>query len=275
MKWGVQQVSVTLESDSGETLVVEQRPDGKVVCKPVPKDKAAAKPDKPATKPDKPAAKPRAPRKPKADKPPTKAPKATKAPEPKATPEPEAKPEPKPAPQPAAKQPRTAQAREPLDWHTIDDHGYTGIGALATWGAYKALRAKTAATYALFFETANQPPHHIGCFRTLDEVKKRAQQIHDSGWPPFVGVTKADVEGACPAPTATPTADAPAPAEPKPTRARKPRAPKAAPAPQPAAEPSPATADATATTAADASQDEELMRSLSAALAANLPDEDD
>ena len=274
MKWGVQQVSVTLESDSGETLVVEQRPDGKVVCKPVPKDMAAAKPDKPATKPDKPAAKPRAPRKPKADKPPTRAPKATKAPEPKA------KPEPKPADdKAAAKQPRAAQAREPLDWHTIDDHGYTGIGALAKWGAYKALRAKTAATYALFFETANQPPHHIGCFRTLDEVKKRAQQIHDSGWPPFVGVTKADVEGACPAPSATPTA------EPKPSRARKPKGAKAPapeaqpaapttearpePAPQPAAEPSPAGATA------DTSQDEELMRSLSAALAANLPDEDD
>ena len=269
MKWGVQQVSVTLESDSGETLVVEQRPDGKVVCKPVPKDMAAAKPDKPATKPDKPAAKPRAPRKPKADKPPTRAPKATKAPEPKAKPEPK----PKPADdKPAAKQPRAAQAREALDWHTIDDHGYTGIGALAKWGAYKALRAKKAATYALFFETANQPPHHIGCFRTLDEVKKRAQQIHDSGWPSFVGVTKADVEGACPAPTATPIADAPAPAEPKPTRARKPRTPKAPePTPQTAAEPSPAPTSATA----DAGHDEELFQSLATSLIANIPEEDD
>ena len=33
MKWGVQQVRVTLEdSESGETVVIEQSPDGRVKC---------------------------------------------------------------------------------------------------------------------------------------------------------------------------------------------------------------------------------------------------
>ena len=76
MKWALQHVKVTLqESDSGETLVIEQRPDGKVSCK---SDKStgeaadkrkkaeeaeapakgAAKPAEKAAKPDKPAARP-------------------------------------------------------------------------------------------------------------------------------------------------------------------------------------------------------------------------
>ena len=267
MKWGVQQVRVTLESDSGETLVVEQRPDGSVVCEPASKDKSAGKATpKPAEPPkaDKPPAKAKAdePAKaPKADKPPTRAPKAKPA---------------KPA-KPgklAVKQPRAAAAGESLDWHEFTDSGYTGIGALVRHGVYKALRAKTAATYALFFETVNQPPHHIGCFRTLDDVKKRAQQIHDSGWPPHRSVTTAEVEGACPAPTATPTA------EPKPARGRKPRSakapePEAQPVEPPAAAHSEPVNTAPSDTAATHSDDEELMRSLTAALAASIPEEDD
>ena len=282
MKWGVQQVRVTLESDSGETLVVEQRPDGSVVCEPAPKDKssgkAAAKPaeppkaDKPPAKADEPAKTPKVDkpptRTPKADKPPTRAPMADKPP----TRAPKAKPA-KPG-KLAVKQPRAAAAGEPLDWHEFTDSGYTGIGALVRHGVYKALRAKTAATYALFFETVNQPPHHIGCFRTLDDVKKRAQQIHDSGWPPHRSVTTAEVEGACPAPTATPTA------EPKPARGRKPKNAKAPdPAEQPpAAQPEPTTTAPSNTAAAPSTEtgdEEELMQSLTATLLANIPEEDD
>jgi len=275
MKWGVQQVRVTLESDSGETLVVEQRPDGSVVCEPAPKDKSSGKATpKPAEPPkaEKPPAKAKADeptRAPKADKPPTRAPRANKPP----TRAPKAKPA-KPG-KLAVKQPRAAAAGESLDWHEFTDSGYTGIGALVRHGVYKALRAKTAATYALFFETVNQPPHHIGCFRTLDDVKKRAQQIHDSGWPPHRSVTTAEIEGACPAPTATPTA------EPKPARGRKPKSAKA-PGPseqQPAAQPEPTTTAPSSTAAAapstETGDDEELMRSLTAALVASIPEEDD
>ena len=287
MKWGVQQVRVTLESDSGETLVVEQRPDGSVVCEPASKDKSAGKATpKPAEPPkaEKPPAKAKAdePAKaPKADKPPTRAPKADKPPTraPKADKPPTRAPKAKPA-KPAkpgklaVKQPRAAAAGESLDWHEFTDSGYTGIGALVRHGVYKALRAKTAATYALFFETVNQPPHHIGCFRTLDDVKKRAQQIHDSGWPPHRSVTTAEVEGACPAPTAPPTA------EPKPARGRKPTSAKAPdPAEQPpAAQPEPATTAPSNTAAAPSTEtgdEEELMRSLTAALVASIPEEDD
>ena len=268
MKWGVQQVRVTLESDSGETLVVEQRPDGSVVCEPASKDKSSGKATaKPAEPPkadkDKPPAKT-----PKADKPPTRAPRANKPP----TRAPKAKPA-KPG-KLAVKQPRAAAAGESLDWHEFTDSGYTGIGALVRHGVYKALRAKTAATYALFFETVNQPPHHIGCFRTLDDVKKRAQQIHDSGWPPHRSVTTAEIEGACPTPTATSTA------EPKPARGRKPKSAKAPdPAEQPpVAQPAPSTTAPSNTSAAPSTEtgdEEELMRSLTAALVASIPEEDD
>ncbi len=268
MKWGVQQVRVTLESDSGETLVVEQRPDGSVVCEPAPKDKssgkAAAKPAEPP-KADKPPAKADEPAKaPKPDKPPTRAPKADKPPTraPKAKPAKPAKPG-----KLALRRPRAAAAGESLDWHEFTDSGYTGIGALVRHGVYKALRAKTAATYALFFETVNQPPHHIGCFRTLDDVKKRAQQIHDSGWPPHRSVTTAEVEGACPAPTATSTA------EPKPAKAPDPAE------QPPVAQPAPSTTAPLSTAAAapstDTGDEEELMRSLTAALVASIPEEDD
>ena len=271
MKWGVQQVRVTLESDSGETLVVEQRPDGSVVCEPAQKDRSTGKAPAGPTEPSK-ADKNKPPAKtPRADKPPTRAPKADKPPTraPKAKPAKPAKPG-----KLAVRQPRAAAAGESLDWHEFTDSGYTGIGALVRHGVYKALRAKTAATYALFFETVNQPPHHIGCFRTLDDVKKRAQQIHDSGWPPHRSVTTAEVEGACPAPTATPTA------EPKPARGRKPKSAKAPdPAEQPpAAQPEPSTTAPSNTAAAapstETGDDEELMQSLTATLLANIPEED-
>ena len=194
MKWGVQQVRVTLEdSESGETVVIEQSPDGRVKCEGAKArrgERAANTP--PAAAEAKTAREPKA----KADKPkPTRKRAAKEAGETKARkPRASRKPEPEPEPAPT---PGTA-----LAWSPVKDHEYDGFAAPSAAGRFKVLISKNS-QWALFYELKGTWPKHIACFAKLDRAKLRAQELHDAGWPEseFGPITAGQVARACPAPT--------------------------------------------------------------------------
>lgn len=198
MKWGVQQVRVTLEdSESGETVVIEQSPDGRVKCEGAKArrgERAANTP--PAAAEAKTAREPEA----KAERPkPARKRAAKEAGEtgprkPRASRKPEPKPEPEPAPAPT---PGTA-----LEWSPVKDHEYDGFAAPSAAGQFKVLISKNS-QWALFYELKGTWPKHIACFAKLDKAKLRAQELHDAGWPEseFGPITAGQVARACPAPT--------------------------------------------------------------------------
>lgn len=230
MKWALQHVKVTLqESDSGETLVIEQRPDGKVSCKTdkpvgeaaekrkkaeeaeVPK-KGATKSDKPsekAAKVDKPADKPAKPDK--SEDKPAKADKADKA---KASDKP-AKPPREPA---AVKADKPARARRPksLEWAPVKKVKYDGFAAKSGSGLFEALHSKDS-QWALFYKHPNADSKHLGCFPDFEKARNAAQAHHDRGMPEPEGITEEKVILLCPmpaesapVPASEPANDAPA-----------------------------------------------------------------
>ena len=194
MKWGVQQVRVTLEdSESGETVVIEQSPDGRVKCE----GAKARRGERAANTP--PAAEAKTAREPaaKADKPKPARKRAAKEVgetgprKPRASRKPEPEPEPAPAPTPG-----TA-----LEWSPVKDHEYDGFAAPSAAGQFKVLISKNS-QWALFYELKGTWPKHIACFAKLDKAKLRAQELHDAGWPEseFGPITAGQVARACPAP---------------------------------------------------------------------------
>ena len=212
MKWALQHVKVTLqESDSGETLVIEQRPDGKVSCKSdkpagdaaekrkkaeeaEPPKKGAAKLDKPAEKAakgDKPAksAKP--------DKSDDKPAKANKPEPAKASDKPAAPPR-----EPAAAQvdtpPRTRRPKS-LEWAPVKKVKYDGFAAKSGGGHFEALHAKDS-QWALFYKHPNADSKHLGCFPDFEKARNAAQAHHDRGMPEPEGITEEKVILLCPMP---------------------------------------------------------------------------
>lgn len=194
MKWGVQHVKVTLESEDGDTVVVEQDANGRVKCEPgkggkteraansAPPPKAAS----PAAKQDK--AKPE--RKPPKASGTEASSKAEDAPKAKASAAPGAG-------KSAARKPRRSAA---LKWTPVKDHGYEGFAAPSGGGKFKVLKAKDS-QWALFYEFKGTWPKHIGCFgRKVDKAQERAQELHDAGWPEteFGPITAGQVARACP-----------------------------------------------------------------------------
>jgi hypothetical protein len=181
VKWGVQNVRVTLENESGETVVIEQSPDGRVKCEPG----RPAKSERAANvAPPKVAAAPK-PAKPKEDKRAEPAAKATEAPK---------------ARHAAKPRPKTSR-KGALKWVPVKDHDYDGFAAQSGGGQFKALIAKNT-QWALFYELKGTWPQHIGCFRKVDKAKERAQELHDAGWPEteFRPITAGQIARACPAP---------------------------------------------------------------------------
>jgi hypothetical protein len=191
VKWGVQNVKVTLENESGETVVIEQSADGRVKCEPGKGSKGErAANSAPAAK----NAKVKEERKPASE--PPKAKEAAKARTAKKDEAPKAR---------ASAAPDEGKSksrrRAPLKWSPVKDHGYDGFAAPSGGGKFKVLIAKDS-QWALFFELKNTWPKHIGCFgRKVDKAKARAQELHDAGWPEseFGPITAGQVARACPA----------------------------------------------------------------------------
>lgn len=229
MKWALQHVKVTLqESDSGETLVIEQRPDGKVSCKSDKstgeaadkrkKAEAAEAPAKGATKPADKAAKPAKEKKPegkpaKAEKSEGKAATPSKKEPAKANDE-TTKPPREPA---AAKSDKPARARrtKSLEWGPIKRLTYDGFAARSGNGQFEALHAKDS-QWALFYKHQYANSKHLGCFPEFGEARKAAQAHHDRGMPEPEGITEEEVILLCPMPAegAPAPANEPAPAAP-------------------------------------------------------------
>ena len=215
MKWALQHVKVTLqESDSGETLVIEQRPDGKVSCKSdkpsgeavdkrkkaeeaEPTKKGAAKSDNPpekAAKVDKPAGKPA-----KADKSEDRPGKADKS-EDKPTRSEPAKTKDKPEKAQADK-PRTRRPKS-LEWTPITKRKYDGFAARSGSGHFEALHAKDS-QWALFYKHPEADSRHLGCFPNFDKAREAAQAHNDRGVPEPEGITEEKVILLCPMPAET------------------------------------------------------------------------
>lgn len=195
MKWGVQQVRVTLEdSESGETVVIEQSPDGRVKCE----GAKARRGERAANSP--PAAEAKTAREPeaKADKPKPARKHASKEAGDTKPRKPRASRKPEPAPETAP----TATPGTALEWSPVKDHEYDGFAAPSAAGQFKVLISKNS-QWALFYELRGTWPKHIACFAKLDKAKLRAQELHDAGWPEseFGPITAGQVARACPAPT--------------------------------------------------------------------------
>ncbi|PCC68232.1 hypothetical protein SAMN02745121_08637 [Nannocystis exedens] len=304
MKWGVQHVKVTLESDSGETVVIEQDANGRVKCEPARTDKReraantrpqrataadAGTPAKPKTEPrrvkteakrsEDAASKANADTRPRA--------KADAKPRAEAAAAPKAKPDAKQARANQTPPPRKDR-RLPLEWEPTTDHGYEGFTAASGVGVFKVLYAKDS-QWALFYEVKGFSAKHLGCFGKLRPAQTEAQKRHNEGWPQSGGesITADQIAHACPVPSGrsqeedeemtTPAEAAPEqekPARQKPTR-RKPT-PKAEEKPEPA-EPAPKeepTAEEPAPKT-DAERDEELMNSFASKLDGVLDEDDD
>lgn len=241
MKWGVQHVKVTLENESGETVVIEQSPDGRVKCEPGRKAERAAN-----TAP---------PKEPKSEAKAAAAPKTAK-PKEGARSESTAK-----ANEKKAKTPAKPRGKGPkkgaLKWVPVKDHDYDGFAAASGGGQFKALIAKNT-QWALFYELKGVWPKHIGCFRKVDKAKERAQELHDAGWPEteFGPITAGQVARACPVPGGEEDDEM----ETTPKAEEKP----AEPQPEPKGE-----------AKTDAERDKELMRSFSSELESVLDEDED
>ncbi|HRI10115.1 MAG TPA: hypothetical protein PKW35_19975, partial [Nannocystaceae bacterium] len=193
---GVQQVRVTLEdSESGETVVIEQSPDGRVKC-----EGAKARRGERAANTPPAAAEAKTAREPetKADKAKPARKRAAKEAGETGPPKPRASRKPEPAPEPAP----TPTPGTALEWSPVKDHEYDGFAAPSAAGQFKVLISKNS-QWALFYELKGTWPKHIACFAKLDNAKLRAQELHDAGWPEseFGPITAGQVARACPAPT--------------------------------------------------------------------------
>ncbi|MBZ5709377.1 hypothetical protein [Nannocystis pusilla] len=259
MNWGFQQFKVTLEeSESGETVVIEQSSDGRVSCergKQSKTERAANQPPRAAK--NKSEALIQAPAKPAAEK---RRDREAQASEDKSRAKAAAK---KLRASPKAGS-RSGGRGTSLEWTPVKDHDYDGFAAPSAAGQFKALIAKDT-QWALFYELKGTWPQHIGCFRKVEMAKKRAQELHDAGWPEseFGPVTAGQVARACPAPLRERVRDeeiqaAPKPSKPAPKTEEKPAAPK----PEPEGP-------------SKAAQDKELMGSFSSELDAVLDEDED
>lgn len=186
MAWGLKKMEVTLEDQvTGETLRLEQGPDGKVSCEEKGKGKT-----KPASAEQKPAPRP-------ATKPSTEAKTSTT----KATPD--AKAASRKGEKPSSTGTRTPPKRKAtsLVWAPCVDHGFSGFKAPSAGGQFKLLKAKNT-QWALFYELKGTDARKVGCFKKEVDAKVKAQALHDAGWPGNESdgsVTAADLAGACPA----------------------------------------------------------------------------
>lgn len=248
MKWGVQHVKVTLENESGETVVVEQDANGRVKCEPGKggkPERAANSPPKTAPKAESQAAKPDK------GKPERKPPKAKSGEE---SPKPDDASKAKTSATPReSKKPRRSAA---LKWSPVKDHGYEGFAAPSAGGRFKVLKAKDS-QWALFYELKDTWPKHIGCFgRKVDKAQERAQELHDAGWPEteFGPITAGQVARACPV----------APGDEDDGAGQ-----------TPAAQPEPPKTKGDAAGTSEAEADRELMGSFTKDLDAVLDDDDD
>lgn len=308
MKWGVQHVKVTLENDSGETVVIEQDANGRVKCEPARADKreraantrpqraTAANAETPEKAPAKPKTEPRrvkseakrsegAASKARADTKPRA--KADAKPRAEAVAAPKAKPDVKQA-RPNQAPPAQKGRRSPLEWEPTTDHGYEGFAAPSGVGVFKVLYAKDS-QWVLFYEVKGFRAKHLGCFGKLQPAQEEAQKRHNRGWPQSGGesITADQIAHACPAPSGksneedkemTPPAEAvpeqEKPARQKPTRRKS--TPKAEEKPEPA-EPAPKeepTAEGPAPKT-DAERDKELMGSFTSKLDSVLDEDED
>ncbi|MDC0720891.1 hypothetical protein [Nannocystis bainbridge] len=196
MKWGLQHVKVTLEeSESGETVVIQQSSDGRVTCERGKQSKSeSAANHAPRAARTKTEASTSVPAKPVAEK--------RREGEARAA-------EDKPKARAAAKKPRVSQPASPpsggrrtsLEWMPVKDHKYDGFAAPSGAGHFKALIAE-GTQWALFFEIKGIVVKPIACFGKVSEAKKRAQKLHDAGWPEseFGPLTAGLIARACPAP---------------------------------------------------------------------------
>lgn len=192
MAWGVQGMRVTLEdTKTGETLVIEQKPDGKISCLEKPDrsraKRAERKDEKPAAPSEETTGKAAKEEKPAAEK--------------AERPDSAAKPGGGPRPAKSTKRQASARRGSSLKWSPVKDHGYHGFRAPSGGGYFKVLKAKTT-QWALFFEPPGADARHVGCFGKEEPAKTKAQELHDKGWPASEvrGVTAEDIARACPAP---------------------------------------------------------------------------
>ena len=249
MAWGLRKMEVTLEDKAtGETLRLEQGPDGKVSCEEK-SGKPKAKPASTEHRPAKPAAAPRAETKTAAAKPET--PKAAQEPGEKSSKGKNAK--------RVAKRKTTS-----LVWTPCVDHGFHGFKAPSAGGQFKLLKSSTT-QWALFYELRGTDARKAGCFKKENDAKVKAQALHDAGWPGNESdgsVTAADLADACPMPSNKKGEEPEMKAEQK-KPAAKPSAPEPTPAPAPAPSKS------------EAEQDKELMGSFTSELDGVLDEEED
>lgn len=247
MAWGLRKMEVTLEDKAtGETLRLEQGPDGKVSCEEK-SSKAKTKPASTEHRAAKPAAPPKAETKTAAAKPgPAKA---------------AEKPGEKPSKATSAK--RSAKRRKTsLVWTPCVDHGFHGFKAPSAGGQFKLLKSTTT-QWALFYELRGTDARKAGCFGKESDARVKAQALHDAGWPGNESdgsVTAADLADACPIPTNEKEEEPEMKPETKKTAA-KPSAPEPAPAPAPSK--------------SEAEQDKELMGSFTGELESVLDEEED
>lgn len=242
MAWGLRKMEVTLEDKAtGETLRLEQGPDGKVSCE----EKSGKSKTKPTSTqhPAKPATPPKAETKTAAaERGPVKA--AQKTGE---------------KPSKGATARRSAKRKTSLVWTPCVDHGFHGFKAPSANGQFKLLKSSTT-QWALFYELRGTDARKAGCFGKELEGKVKAQALHDAGWPGNESdgsVTAADLAGACPMPSDEKGEEPEMKAETKKTAA-KPSAPE--PAPQ---------------SKSEAEQDKELMGSFTSELDSVLDEEED
>ncbi len=204
MKWGVENVRITLKDDSGETVVIEQNQNGEVRCAQQSKAKESsavraerrsepvkpepAKPADPAKSEDKKAATAENPKRPKGRRGPRKS-------KPDSTPKAVTKPE-APKGRPGS-----------LEWAPTKDSKAWGVVARSGSGQFKVLRTASS-VWALFYERLDADgalaaqPEPLGCFPVdqEDKARARAQQHHDKGMAVAPIMAEAVYE-MCPAPT--------------------------------------------------------------------------
>lgn len=192
MAWGVQGMRVTLEdTKTGETLVIEQNPDGKIACQEKSSHSRAKHSEQKKGEGDVPPA---------ANTAPKTTGKSSSAAKPNGE-KPVSGENEKPASSKPTRRMSSPRRSTSLKWSPVQDHGYHGFRAPSGGGFFKVLKAK-ASQWALFFEPAGADARHVGCFAKEDPAKTKAQELHDKGWPASEvrGVTAEDVARACPVP---------------------------------------------------------------------------
>lgn len=268
MKWGVENVKVTLKDESGETVVIEQGRDGLVRCaqakpksasdmSPGKSERRQAEPAAPQPAAGKPEETHRAPAAERRDDSPRRAKGPRKPRKSKAEAQPEV--------QPAAPKGRPGS----LEWSPAKDGKAWGILAKSPGGQFKILRTASS-IWALFFERLDgngalvAQPEPLGCFPIdqEDKARARAQQHHDKGMA-LAPIMAEAVYEMCPAP-------APGSGEARQTRrGRKPKAPEAANT-APSADPPPPVRTENAEPEVNPEVDAQIMGSLDAILAKHM-----